>query len=60
MSMQLVCDWVTPCLLCEDPTDHVTVYRNPETGAEQVTRVPLPHLCEPLRQAMREARGGAR
>lgn len=50
MSMTLLCDYIVPCLLCEDPLEHVAIYRDPETGVENCVRDRLPHLCAPMRE----------
>lgn len=56
MVIRLMCDWTVPCMLCEDDTEHVTVYRDDQLGKEIVERVRLDHQCEPLRGLMRERR----
>lgn len=56
MAMRLMCDWTVPCLLCEDDTEQVTVYRDDVTRREIIERESLAHQCEPLRGLMRERR----
>lgn len=54
MSQQLLCDYVIPCLFCEEPLEHVTITRDPETGTEDSVRVRLPHLCVAIQAARKE------
>lgn len=56
MGMKMVCDWVVPCVFCEDPIEHVTVWRDDEKRKEITTRENLPHLCECMKSAKRESR----
>lgn len=55
--MDLVVDWTVPCLLCEEDTEHVTVYRDSITGQERIDREAIRHGCEPMRGLLRESRG---
>lgn len=52
--MTLLCDYVTLCCLCEEPLDHVSIYRDADTGREATTREPLPHRCAEMKALMRE------
>lgn len=45
MSLRLLCDYIVPCCLCEDPLEHVMIHRDDETGSESAQRVRLPHDC---------------
>ena len=54
MSMRLVCDWVVPCVLCEDPIEHVTIWRDDSKRKELMTRENLPHLCACMEKLIRE------
>lgn len=54
MSMRLVCDWVVPCVLCEDPIEHVTIWRDDSKRKEITTRENLPHLCKCMEKLIRE------
>lgn len=56
MAMRLVCDWTVPCILCEDDTERVAVYRDDVTRREITEREGLDHQCEPMRGLMRERR----
>lgn len=58
MGMRLLCDYVIPCLFCEEPLEHVTITRDDETGTEDSVRVRLPHLCSPMKSAMKESSRG--
>lgn len=51
--MQVLVDYIVPCVLCEEPLEHVTVYRS-EAGAEHSTREPLPHRCAQMKALLRE------
>lgn len=54
MGQRLVCDWIVPCIICEDPVEHVTVKRDDETGTEETVRVRLPHMCDKMWTARSE------
>lgn len=54
--MHLICDYIIPCVLCEEPLDHVTIYRNPASGREESHRERLPHLCEDMKALIKEGR----
>ena len=58
MAMELVCDWTVPCLLCEEDTEQVAVYRDQAKGEERIDRVRVSHQCEPMRGLTRGERGG--
>lgn len=51
--MQLITDYIVPCILCEDPLEHVTIFRT-ETGVETSTREKLPHDCSEMRSLRAE------
>lgn len=57
MALEMLTDYVVPCVLCEDPLEHVTIYLERETGSQSSTRQRLPHLC-PQMQALKEERRG--
>lgn len=54
MSMKLVTDYVIPCVLCEDPLEHVTIYRDDALGQEISQRERLPHRCAEMRALLSE------
>lgn len=54
--MQLLTDYIIPCVLCEEPLEHVSIYRDAESGKEYSYRVPLPHRCPEMQAAMKEGR----
>lgn len=56
--MDLICDYVVPCLLDEEPMEHVTIYRDAETGAERTERVRLPHECAAFKALKKEQSRG--
>lgn len=45
---------VQPCVLCEEPLEAWTVYRDEETGQERIDKEPIPHECEAMRRLLRE------
>lgn len=57
MSMELLTDYVIPCIFCEEPLEHVVITIDRETGDQDSTRRRLPHLCGDIQAARREARG---
>lgn len=53
--MQLLCDYIIPCVLCEEPLEHVTISRQAD-GTEVAQRVPLPHLCAQMKALIKEGK----
>lgn len=56
MSMRVVCDWIVPCILCDEPMEHVTVWRSEKTHDEEIRRVNLPHLCHQMVALIKEGK----
>lgn len=54
--MQLLVDYIIPCVLCEEPLEHVSIYRHDATGVESSLRERLPHLCEDMKALIKEGR----
>lgn len=52
--MRLLCDYVVPCALCEEPLEHVGIHRDDVHGAEHVVRQRLPHRCKDMDQLLKE------
>lgn len=57
MSMELLTDYIVPCVLCEEPLEHVTINLDRETGSQSSTRQRLPHLCHQMQALKGERRG---
>ena len=54
MALKLLCDYVIPCVLCEEPLEHVMIHRDESTGSESSQRVRLPHACLQMKELLSE------
>lgn len=54
--MQLLLDYIIPCVLCGEPLEYVSIYRDEPSGTERSLRERLPHLCEDMKALIKEGR----